>query len=470
MITIRTGGNGSYKSAYVAYFTILPALKAGRVVVTNFEGMEPLEVIEERLDIKFPSTAKLIRIFSRDAEGVKLWQHFFCWCPLNALIVIDECQDLFSKNTGFDIKKIKAAPLSDFLELLPPDYENFFNSRHVPVNLDELKPSEVDDRGKAEYDDNGRIIYPFSFNEGFMRHRKYNWDIDLISPDWGQIDSSIKSCAEQAFYHKNRDGFIGAKRKPYIYKHSTNTSKISLPKKKDPNLLTLKIPLEAHLLYKSTGTGAITHSGGMNVLLKNPMVWFYFLLVIACFGYVIYGIANKVNNDDGEIKEVKVETQDTSTVSQSGVKTIQDNKAPVSLSSNRSSGSDSGQVSSVYVPVNQVLYFDGILDAHLTAVHRKVINTGKHFKIETGLLFNVNTVKGVYSVNEHYLAAVGVEYKILDDCLIELSNGALKAMVTCGALGTTLAGNDDNSQESSIANTTQKPSVTDLVKDNSIFL
>ena len=99
-ITIRTGANGSYKSAYVAWFTILSALKAGRVVVTNFEGMEPLHIIEQRLDIKFPSTAKLIRIFSRSEKGIRLWHHFFCWCPLNALIVIDECQDLYSRNIG----------------------------------------------------------------------------------------------------------------------------------------------------------------------------------------------------------------------------------------------------------------------------------------------------------------------------------------------------------------------------------
>ena len=471
MITIRTGGNGSYKSAYVAHFTILPALKSGRVVVTNFEGMEPLEVIEERLGIKFPSTSKLIRIFSRDTEGVKLWQHFFCWCPLNALIVIDECQDLFSKNTGFDIKKVKGAPLSDFLDLLPPDYENFFNSRHVPVNFEELKPSEIDDRGKAEYDDSGRIIYPFSFNEGFMRHRKYNWDIELISPDWGQIDSSIKSCAEQAFYHKNRDGFIGAKRKPYIYKHSTNTSKISLPKKKDPNLLTLKIPIEAHLLYKSTGTGAITHSGGMNVLFKNPMVWFYFILVIACFGYVIYGIANKINNDDSEIQKVTVEKQNTSTVSESRQQVVQNAETLNSFPNNRDSSEDFRQVSSVYVPVNQVLYFDGILDAYLTSVHKKFVNKkGERFKIEISLLFNVHTVKGIYSVNENYLTAVGVDYKIIDDCLIELSNGNLKSMVTCGALGTTLSGGNDNVDDSSIKQSLPTASVTDLVKDNSIFL
>ncbi|EIA3093307.1 toxin, partial [Vibrio cholerae] len=118
-IFIRTGANGSYKSAYVAYFVILEALKAGRVVVTNMQGFETLDVIEKRFDITFPSTTRLIRIFSRDKNGIELWQHFFCWCPIGALIVIDECQDIFSKNIGFRMEKVFYRPLSDFLPMLP---------------------------------------------------------------------------------------------------------------------------------------------------------------------------------------------------------------------------------------------------------------------------------------------------------------------------------------------------------------
>lgn len=67
------------------------------------------------------------------------------------------------------------------------------------MNMDELDPCDIDDCGHAEYDQDGRIIYPFTFNEGFMRHRHYNWDIELLSPDWKQIDSGIKACAEECF-------------------------------------------------------------------------------------------------------------------------------------------------------------------------------------------------------------------------------------------------------------------------------
>lgn len=466
-VTIRTGGNGSYKTAYVAFFTILPALRAGRVVVTNLEGMEPLDVIEERFDEKFPSSAKLIRVFSRSENGIMLWQHFFCWCPINALIVIDECQDLFSKNIGFDMKKIKTKPLSEFLDILPTGYLDFFNSRHVPVNLDELKPSEVDDIGQAEYDEHGRIIYPLSFNEGFMRHRKYNWDIELLSPDFQQIDSSIKACAEQCFFQKNRDGFFFAKRKPYIFKHDLTDAKPKLPKGKDPRLLTVKIPIEAHLLYKSTGTGQVTKSGGMNVLLKNPMVWAYFLLAIFCIGYFIYGISRFFNNDDIEVKEAEYTQSSSSNNKETDLQAIEVDKVNSDVRNGRHSDTLLVNASSSYVPVAKVLYFDGIINAYLTTVHNRIKRSKNgSISVQTSLLFNVHTADGsVFSVNEKYLTAVNVKYKILDDCLVELESNGFKSIVTCSKLGSTLSGQDDFNNDSDLSITR-----SESIEDNSIFL
>ncbi|WP_411673631.1 zonular occludens toxin domain-containing protein [Vibrio campbellii] len=40
-VIFRHGSNGSYKSAYATWFEILPALREGRLVVTNIEGLRP---------------------------------------------------------------------------------------------------------------------------------------------------------------------------------------------------------------------------------------------------------------------------------------------------------------------------------------------------------------------------------------------------------------------------------------------
>ncbi|TQQ46519.1 toxin [Vibrio cholerae] len=429
-IFIRTGANGSYKSAHVVYFTIFEALKAGRVVVTNIEGMEPLEVIEQRFDIKFPSTTRLLRIFSRDLKGKELWQYFFCWCPIGALIVIDECQDIYSKNIGFRMEKVFYRPLSDFLPYLPPDFENLFNSRHTPVDITKLLPSEVDDRGVAEYDSEGRIIYPQSFNEGFMRHRKYNWDIHLLSPDWGQIDTAIRACAEECYFHKGRDAYFFTKRKPYIYRHPKNVATLVIPKGKDPNVFTQKIPLEAHLLYKSTSTGKATQSGAINMLFKNPTILGSLILGVGSIGYFIYALSGLVFGSSETVQESSAQT---SSVSASQSSTELSQTSTKNAPSLPSSG-DGNQAPNVSVtPANridsikqmlglydlQTLYYTG----HVT---RQTKNSFQFF-----VTLEAKTPEGTYYLDDTFLRANDIAYVHYDDCLLKLTKENITINVTC---------------------------------------
>ena len=432
-ITIRTGANGSYKSAYTAYFSIYQALKSGRTVVTNIEGMEPLSVIEERFNITFPTTSKLFRVSSRDEAGVYLWTHFFCWCPIGALIVIDECQDIFSKNVGFDMRKVKYKPLSDFITksptdgLLPKDYESFFNSRHNPADMHALKASETDDRGVAEYDADGRIIYPHTFNEGFMRHRKYDWDIELLSPDWKQIDSGIKACANQNFFHKGRDQFFWTKRKPYIYKHDKAVSTPVIPKKKDINLTSQKIPLDAFMLYKSTGTGSAKQQLAMNTLFRSPKAILVFLLSIFCLGYIIYDLSNRYFETDEAMEEAGQTASSTAVLDQSKTLPNQSSEASgdVRSSGDSSKGNDKDSLS--HIPIAEVLPFEGIKKAFVTGVNFSV----KNGSIERQVSIEVEALDGFYSLNENFLKAYDITYDRIDDCLLKLSRGQLSKLITC---------------------------------------
>ncbi|ROR79892.1 zona occludens toxin [Vibrio crassostreae] len=440
-ITIRTGANGSYKSAYTAYFSIYQALKAGRTVVTNIEGMQPLAVIEERFNIQFPSTAKLFRISSRDESGVHLWTHFFCWCPIGALIVIDECQDIFSKNVGFDIRKVKYKPLSDFITqsprdgLLPKDYERFFNSRYTPANMDELQDSEIDDRGIAEYDSEGRIIYPHSFNEGFMRHRKYDWDIELLSPDWKQIDSGIKACANQNFFHKGRDQFFWTKRNPYILKHDKSVSTPVIPKKKDVNLTNQKIPLDSFLLYKSTGTGSAKQQLAMNTLFRSPKAILVFLLSIFCLGYIIYDLSNRYFETTETVEEAGQTTSSTAVPKQSETLPSENSEASgdVRSSGDSSKGTDKDSLS--HVPIAEVLPFEGIKKAYVTGINFAI----KRGAIEQHISIEVEALDGLYYVNENFLKAYNVTVDHIDDCLLKLNRGQLSKLITCKPYATATA-------------------------------
>ncbi|MCG9544800.1 toxin [Vibrio sp. Isolate33] len=433
-ITIRTGANGSYKSAYTAYFSIYQALKAGKVVVTNMEGMQPLKVIEERFDIKFPSTSKLIRVSSRDNAGVNLWTHFFCWCPIGALIVIDECQDIFSKNIGFDMRKVSYKPVEDFISkdggndgLLPESYLSFFYSRYTPADMDALQESEIDDRGIAEYDEQGRIIYPHTFNEGFMRHRKYNWDIELLSPDWKQIDSGIKACGEQNFFHKGRDQFFWRKRDPLIWKHDKSVSTPVIPKTKDINITNKKIPLDSFLLYKSTGTGIAKQAGAMNTVFRSPKAIGIFLLAIFCMGYVAYEVSNRIISSNEEMEEaqtVQLESALLGEDSSSSESSVQ------SASGVRSSGGNHQRnlngISEV-VPIASILPFDGIKKAFVTGINFAHKNGASRIDLSLEILAE----DGVYSLNERFLKTYDVNYEVIDACLLRLKRGQLSKLITC---------------------------------------
>ncbi len=433
-VSIRTGANGSYKSAYCMWFVILPALKAGRVVVTNIEGIETLETMAERLDITFPSSTRLIRIFSRDEKGVNLWRHFYCWSPLNALIVIDECQDLFSKNIGFKMSDYSYKPIEAFAADLPKDYVDFFHSRHVPADMSKLESCEIDDRGVAEYDEQGRIIYPLTFNEGFMRHRKYDWDIELLSPDWKQIDTGIKGCAQEAFFQKSRDGFPFCKRKPYIYKHATNATTISIPVKKDPNLFSVKVPLDVHLLYKSTGTGAPKAATGTNVLFKSPRLIFVFLVLICSIGYMIYALSNLVSSDEETIQEQEISIQNP-TVKQveNGINDSSKISDDVPISGD--SGSTGYDDRRFGVPLDVAPEFMGIPNLKSLRLTARVVHFVEHDdvrEIRVNLRMLATTVNGTkYSINEKYLDYRDIEYYFIDDCLLQLSKGEYVSLITC---------------------------------------
>ncbi|WP_306331849.1 zonular occludens toxin domain-containing protein [Vibrio injensis] len=429
-ITIRTGANGSYKSSYVAYYVILEALKAGRVVVTNLEGMEPLDIIQDRLDIEFPTTTRLIRIFSRDEKGIDLWQHFFCWCPLGALIVIDECQDIFSKNIGFRMEKVRYRPLSEFLPYLPKDYESFFNSRYTPADMTQLKPCEIDDRGQAEYDDQGRIIYPFTFNEGFMRHRKYNWDIELLSPDWGQIDTAIRACAEQCFFQKGRDAFPLTVRKPLIYKHAKNTSTPVIPKGKDPNVFPKKIPLDAFLIYKSTSTGVAKQSGALNILTHNPKIVIIFIIGLLLAGYFLYALSNLVFGSSTEVQNEEANSTQSS-ISQSSNVSNQDRSQGDSTVSRRGDSNTSNTR-----PANQSNRLDdlrsllGLYDIQNLYYTGHTTRRGPDgFKFYVTL--EAKTPDGTYYINDSFLTANNIQYVHYDDCLLKLTKDAVDLNVFC---------------------------------------
>ncbi|TNI10915.1 zonular occludens toxin domain-containing protein, partial [Aeromonas salmonicida] len=257
-IVIEHGHNGSYKSSSVIWYRLLPALRAGRLVVTNAAGMYPLHRIEEFLGEKFPETARLFRVSSQDPKYQQLWRVWHHWMPIGAFVFIDECQDIYDRDVFKGQPEFNLEPIEHYSNVLPPDFIQLFKDTLESFKPETIEECDTDDTGRVVFDERGLIMYPTSPKESFMRHRHYNWDVVFATPDITSIPRPVRACCEVAFAYSSKDSFFFSKRKPRIYEH--NPLDNGIPTKQS---VTFKrhVPLAVHRLYKSTQTGSITKSG-----------------------------------------------------------------------------------------------------------------------------------------------------------------------------------------------------------------
>lgn len=276
-VIIHHGPAGSYKTSSAVWFYLLPALREGRAVVTNVEGMYPLHEIEDLIGEKFPDSARLWRISSQIPENRKLWRSWFNWMPIGALILLDEAQDIYIKdNKVWKPTDLQHVPADAYVDYLPPDLLEYFHDVHRKFKPP-MDSASVDDTGRKIVDANGLIIYPPEFTESYMRHRKFNWDVHLCTPDIRKIHSDIRGVAELAISYSSKDSFSLSKRNPRLYEHDPKQN--GIPAKNDPTRRQ-KVPVDVHLLYRSTSTGQVTKSGAASGPLSTAKGKFVFFVVI----------------------------------------------------------------------------------------------------------------------------------------------------------------------------------------------
>lgn len=314
------GDPGSYKTASAVWFEMLPALRSGRCVVTNIEGLFDLETIQKELGETFPDEAQLWRISTLNKTGENLMARWFHWLPAGALLLIDEVQNIYSDK---DRKE-----LTDFNVALPgqPDTVDIISANDLPEALRDYSISVVDDikddgytddLGLTERDNNGHIRYPLNIKDALMRHRKFNWDILVCTPDITKVHNLIRSVAEVAASHKSFDSvpLPYFQRRPRIHEH--NSLERGLSPKKGELVKRRKVPIDVHKLYKSTQTGKNNKSGKGASPFKSGVFRFYLVLFLSCLAYLFYyaffdgdsstsAVAGQVVSETGESVQVSV--------------------------------------------------------------------------------------------------------------------------------------------------------------------
>lgn len=288
-IVIEHGHNGSYKSSSVIWFRLLPALRAGRLVVTNVAGMYPLHRIEEFLGEKFPDGARLFRVSSQDPKYQELWRRWHHWMPIGAFVFIDECQDIYDRDVFKGQAEYNLKDIDTYSNVLPADFIQLFKDTLESYKPEALEECDTDDTGRVVFDERGRIMYPTSPKESFMRHRHYNWDVVFATPDITSIPRPVRACCEVAFAYSSKDSFFLSKRKPRIYEH--NPLENGIPTKQSVTFKR-RVPLAVHRLYKSTQTGSITKSGQSKGPLSSFKVRFTLFIVLPLlavyWGFFLY--------------------------------------------------------------------------------------------------------------------------------------------------------------------------------------
>lgn len=243
------GDPGSYKTSALVSDYLVPAVKAGRVVVTNIRGVKTVEEISDLYGFELPDTSQIILVDFNES-GFEKMARFFHWVPEGALVLMDEGQRVYPTR----LRDFKA------YDLLNPQ--------------DDKRPRTVED--------------------AFDSHRHMNWDIYISTPNIGKIHKEIRAVAEFGYRHKNMATVFSFMKGRYKrVTHIADNSGTAIGHAISAGLR--KIDKRAFDVYQSTATGQTKDSAAAFSFFKQPKI----LLVLCIIGYSIWNMGSTIYSAGG---------------------------------------------------------------------------------------------------------------------------------------------------------------------------
>lgn len=250
-IKIHHGPNGSYKTSGAIQDDAVRALKEGRLIITNVRGFTLERVLQVMPDL--PDSVDIINLDLEKLDDMERMRTWFQWAPRGAFLIFDETQLVFPKAW-------REKDLERF------DY-----------------PGGSEEAQKADR--------PISWLDGWTRHRHWNWDIVLTTPNISYIRDDIRMTCEMAYKHSNLAVIgIGGR-----YKEAQHDAQLNRPPEKGTIVEFRKIKPDTFKLYQSTATGLAQDTKAGKSLLRSPkllaLLVFMALLIGAVFslGGVSFG-------------------------------------------------------------------------------------------------------------------------------------------------------------------------------------
>ncbi|MCY1353555.1 Zonular occludens toxin (Zot) [compost metagenome] len=243
-IKIHHGPNGSYKTSGAIQDDAIPALKEGRVIITNVRGFTLERAYAVFPDL--PNTAEIINLDLESLADLERMRTWFQWAPRGAFLIFDETQLLFPKSW-------RERDLERF------DFPGGPEAAHAA------------DR-------------PMGWLDAWTRHRHFNWDIVLTTPNVSYIRDDIRMTCEMAYKHSNL-AVIGI---PGRYKEAQHDAQLNRPPADGTIIEYKRIRKETFALYQSTATGKTHDTKAGKSLFRSPKLVLLLVLLACCIGFVWY--------------------------------------------------------------------------------------------------------------------------------------------------------------------------------------
>jgi zona occludens toxin len=282
--SIHHGPPGSFKSFTLVQRSVIDALKAGRVVITNIRGLTSIDRIRDQFDtddFKIPDSADLIFVNTEVEQGRLLMAGWFHWVPLRALVIIDEGQRIYPDRRDFKLESLDQ-------KIVPTGFA-----------VDEIE-IEIND----EYTGQRYIVRrPEDVFTAFDMQRHFQWDVFVSTPNIAKIKSPIREVAETAYRHKSLSGKLPASLSKlfgfhnawYEFQHDPeNSGKLSSQIIGKPR----KYRADERIFrcYQSTATGEHTESKADQTIIGDPKFRILAIALVLALGTIIFNLAGRFSS------------------------------------------------------------------------------------------------------------------------------------------------------------------------------
>lgn len=376
-IKIHHGPNGAYKTSGAIQDDAVPAILAGRVIITNIRGFTLDNVLQEFPDA--PKSLDVINLSMESNEDLAKMRRWFMWAPRGAFLIFDETQILFPKSWR------------------DKDLDQF----DFPGGLEAAKQADR----------------PTGWLDAWTRHRHWNWDIVLTTPNIRYIRDEIRLTCEKAYLHANL-GLLGPAVKMLMrsdYKEAMHDAQENRPGTDGTIVEFKKIKPSTFRLYQSTATGVVTDTSAGKNLLLSPKVLGLLVFIAAAVTYVATSDGARIFTCGINCKPGETAAKAAALPAQSG------SPAPAAVADKPATRPQAGGADQLEHP------FSG-----RTIEVRAALSGLHNDKAKDLVLFDIVDSEGLrFHQSSSQLRALGYIVVIRNECYVELKRDAWKGTAIC---------------------------------------